>query len=120
MNIRLREKDYYREPRCPFCNSPFDLPATIRTEFGEFTGGICRCGAVYSYDPTGHNMGEALLDALIFACDNDWDKFYSIGFEDYSEAVFNYDINIHRLWGVRDIRREEGGKIIFIKIKKEN
>lgn len=113
-------RDYYREARCPFCNMPIQIPLTIRTEFGEFEGGSCECGAVFTCDLTGHNMGEALLDALIYACDNDWDRLANIDSEDYNEAVFNYDINTNRMWNIRDARRDQGGKIIFIKIKKRN
>lgn len=117
----IREhKDYYRDAQCPFCNDPIPMPSTIVTEFGEIIGGDCRCGAVYTCDLTGHNIGEALLDALIFACGNDWDRVFNIGYEDYNESVFNYDINTHRIWNIRDIRRDQGGKIIFIRIKKKN
>lgn len=117
----MREyKEYYREPLCPFCNRPIRIPEAIGTEFGEIIGGDCDCGAVYTCDLTGHNMGEALLDALVYACGNDWDRVYNIGAEDYSEAVFNYDINTHRMWNIRDIRTDQGGKIIFIRIKKGN
>lgn len=121
MEKGLRQyRDYYKEARCPFCNMPVQMPLTIRTEFGEIIGGSCDCGAVYTCDLTGHNMGEALLDALVYACDNDWDRVFNIDSDDYSEAVFNYDINTHRIWNIRDIRRDQGGKIIFIRIKKRN
>lgn len=117
----LREyKDYYRDARCPFCNEPIRMPSVIKTELGEVVGGDCNCGAVYTCDLTGHNIGEALLDALVFACDNDWNGLFNLGSNDYDEAVFNYDINTHRIWNIRDVRRDQGGKIIFIRIKKRN
>lgn len=117
----LREyRDYYRDARCPFCNEPIRMPSVIKTELGEVVGGDCNCGAVYTCDLTGHNIGEALLDALVFACDNDWNGLFNLGSNDYDEAVFNYDINTHRTWNIRDVRRDQGGKIIFIKIKKRN
>lgn len=121
LNTRLREtREFDREARCPFCNAVIHLPLTIRTEFGDVTGGNCGCGAVYTCDLTGHNMGEALLDALVLACNNDWDRVFNLSSEDYSEAVFNYNINTHRIRDIRDFRRDQGGKIIFIRIKKQN
>lgn len=116
----METKEYFREARCPFCNVQIPLPLNIRTEFGDVTGGNCECGAVYTCDLTGHNMGEALLDALVLACDNDWNRVFNLGSEDYSEAVFNYNISTHRIWNIRDFRRDQGGKIIFIRIRKKN
>ena len=103
--------------RCPFCNTLLIAPGRIRTETGEFTGGICGCGAVFACDPTGHNVGEAYLDAITLACGGDWSACYSLTPEEnYKEAVFNYDPRTRRMWPVKDIRRDYSGKIIFIKI----
>ncbi len=115
-----RYGDFYREATCPFCGLPIQMPSELKTEFGVFIGGTCSCGAVYTCDLTGHNMGEALMDGLVFACDNDWDKAFSIGSDDYSEVVLNYDINNHMVWNIRDIRGERSGKIIFLRINKKN
>lgn len=94
------------------------MPENIRAEMGGFIGGRCDCGAVYACDPTGHNVGEAYLDALTYACGEDWNKFKFLNSDkNYREAVFNYDLRTHRLWNIRDIRRDYSGKIIFIKIE---
>ena len=105
--------------RCPFCNLLLSAPETIRTETGgEFTGGRCCCGVVYACDPTGHNVGEAYLDALMFACGGDWDTYYTLSPEDnYREAVFNYDLRTRTLWPIKDHRRDYSGKIVFVKLE---
>jgi hypothetical protein len=92
-------------------------PEEIKTDSGGFIGGKCECGAFYVCDPTGHNVGEAYLDALTYACGEDFTTFNSLsGGENYREAVFNYDLRTHKLWEVRDIRRDHSGKIIFIRL----
>ena len=64
---------------CPFCEKPIDEPQEIKTSFGStFTGGKCGCGAVYVFDRGGHNLGDAYVDALAYACNNDWDKAWSL------------------------------------------
>jgi hypothetical protein len=103
--------------RCPFCDAFLIAPDRVRTEAGEFTGGICSCGAVFACDPTGHNLGEAYLDAITFACGGDWSRCYSLSPEEnYREAVFSYDLRTHKMRPVNDIRRDHSGKIVFIKI----
>jgi len=109
-------QDKDESARCPFCSGTIPPPEAIRTETGEFTGGRCECGAVYACDPTGHNVGEAYLDALIYASGGDWNKVQSIDAESFHEAVRNYDMGAHRMWEIRDIRRDYACKIIFIKV----
>jgi hypothetical protein len=92
------------------------MPEAIRTDTGEFIGGKCECGAVYACDPTGHNVGEAYLDALIYASGGDWNKVQSGDAESYQETVRNYDMGAHRTWEIRDIRRDYTCKIVFIKV----
>lgn len=117
MRQRTRE-DKNETARCPFCRQEIKAPEEIKTETGGFMGGRCDCGAVYVCDPTGHNVGEAYLDALTYACGEDWMKFASLNSgENYREAVLNYDLRSHRLWETRDIRRDYSCKIIFIKVE---
>ncbi len=116
MRRKIRE-DKDATPKCPFCAAVIRPPEEIKTESGGFIGGKCECGAVYVCDPTGHNVGEAYLDALIYACDENHVTFDSLsGGENYREAVFNYDLRAHRLWEVMDVRRDYSCKIIFIKL----
>ncbi|MEC4675630.1 MAG: hypothetical protein VST72_01730 [Nitrospirota bacterium] len=78
---------------CPFCKSPIDKPREIENGFGDtFTGGKCVCGAVYIFDRSGHNLGEAYVDGLAYACDGDWDKAWGlIPDEDYEVRELSYD-----------------------------
>lgn len=119
MILRLRE-DKDERPRCPFCSELLKAPEPIKTEGSKFIGGTCECGAVYACDPTGHNVGEAYLDALLYASGGDWNAFSSLNPDaDYKEAVLNYDLRTNRLWKVKDIRRDYSGKIVFVKINKK-
>lgn len=112
MKFRIRE-DKDAGPKCPFCERLLIMPETVKTATGEFVGGRCECGAAFACDPTGHNVGEAYLDAIMYASGAGLDA-------DYREAVFNYDINTHRLWHIKDIRRDYSGKIVFVKVIKQN
>jgi len=113
---RVRE-DKDETARCPFCKLFLRSPEEIKTVSGGFIGGRCECGAVYVCDPTGHNVGEAYVDALAYAYGEDWAGFGSLkADEGYREAVFNYDLRTNRLWEVKDIRRDYSAKIIFVKV----
>jgi hypothetical protein len=59
--------------------------------------GRCTCGAVYAFDVTGHNLGTAMIDALVLACDGDWDRAWGLLPEDdYADGlVENYDLESH-------------------------
>ncbi len=104
--------------RCPFCKEALRMPERIETATGSFIGGRCSCGAAYACDSTGHNVGEAYLEALSYACGEDLDKVYSLDSDkDYSEAIFNYDLHSHRMRQIKDIRRDFSGKIVFIKLR---
>jgi hypothetical protein len=113
---RIRE-DKDETAKCPFCAAMIRAPEEIKTEAGGFIGGRCGCGAVYVCDPTGHNVGEAYLDALTYACGGNITKFDSLNSgENYREAVFNYDMRAHKLWESKDVRRDYSCKMIFITV----
>lgn len=109
------------EPRCPFCfskiNQPKELPSR---KIIEFPLGVCsNCNAVYVYDATGHNMGAAFIEGLLFACNEDDYLAFSLSYgEDYTDAIVgNYDIFSHsivpdKIYNERYIR----GVLIFIKL----
>jgi hypothetical protein len=67
----------------------------------DFKGGLCRCGASFAHDPTARNGGAALLQALVQACEGDWDEALSLAPEvDYDEGfVGRYNDRSHRLEG---------------------
>ncbi|MBN1833880.1 MAG: PBS lyase [Deltaproteobacteria bacterium] len=98
MVSRFSERTIIEKPICPFCGSLIDRPKDLDTRMpNEMPVGRCACGAVYACDITGHNLGSALIEALVFACKGDWDLAWGLfPEEDYLEKeVFNYDLETH-------------------------
>jgi len=81
--------------QCPFCDNYLARPVEINFKSMEFTGGICRCGAVYLLDRSGRNLGETYMDALTFLCRDDIEKALSLSEEDYEtvDLDYRYDSN---------------------------
>lgn len=106
-----------RPLQCPFCNTQLIRPVEIRLRTVELTGGICRCGAVYALDRTGHNLGEVYLDALTFLCRGDINGALSLNPEDYEDVVYDYDYETNRL----DARSRTGKirKMLFMRLKQQ-
>jgi hypothetical protein len=114
-------KDLSEEPRCPFCYYTIEQPTELqKRKLAEFPVGACgHCGAVYAYDATGHDMGAAFIEGLLFACDYDSDLAFSLSYgEDYADAVVgNYDIMTHTIVpGKICNERYVRGALIFVKI----
>ena len=63
----------------------------------EFPKGECACGAVYACDATGHNVGAAMVEALVSACGDDWDFAWELMPEDdyLTGRIENYDEQRH-------------------------
>ncbi|HUW64105.1 MAG TPA: PBS lyase [Spirochaetia bacterium] len=74
---------------CPFCGLPIERPKDMGTRRpGQMPVGACSCGAVYAFDVTGHNLGAAFIEALVFACNLDWDLAWGLTPEDdYLETI---------------------------------
>lgn len=105
---------------CPFCGMPVEKPRELPTRHPrEMPLGVCSCGAVYAYDATGHNLGAAFVEALVFACDMDWDLAWSLlPEEDYlTRLVEKYDGETHRIipGGVFEGRRVAGA-LYFVRL----
>jgi hypothetical protein len=84
--------------------------------------GSCSCGAVYACDETGHNLGSAMIEALVFSCNMDWDLAWGLlPEEDYQEEIVeNYDYNNHLIvhGGVFESRRISGA-LYFIRLHQD-
>jgi hypothetical protein len=84
--------------------------------------GSCSCGAVYACDETGHNLGSAMIEALVFSCNMDWDLAWGLlPGEDYQEEIVeNYDYNNHLIvhGGVFESRRISGA-LYFIRLHQD-
>jgi hypothetical protein len=85
--------------QCPFCKLLIGEPHEIDTGLGStFLGGKCSCGAVYGYDRGGHSLGEMYVDALVYACNGDWDRAWSlIPDKDYYVHELSFDSRRNRL-----------------------
>ncbi len=90
------------KPLCPFCDASLDRPRDVEPKrLGDFGYGRCSyCGAVYVHDVTGFNLGAAFVEALGFACDDNWDMAWDLmPDEDYHDRLIeNYDENTHRIY----------------------
>ena len=98
MVSRFSERTIIDKPICPFCGALIDRPKELATRMpSEMPVGRCTCGAVYACDITGHNLGSALIEALVFACQGDWDLAWELLPEDdyLEKEVFNYDLETH-------------------------
>ncbi|MEA3385411.1 MAG: HEAT repeat domain-containing protein [Thermodesulfobacteriota bacterium] len=118
-----RGKSAY-EPVCPFCNSPIYRPKKVEPRrLGDFDCGACECGAVYVHDVTGHNLGAAWVEAIGFACNDDWDLAWSLTpGEDYQDAFLeNYDIesNLVLPTGRTKDDRVVRAALVFIRMAKD-
>lgn len=104
-------------PECPFCGRFINRMDEMKTEFGSVPGGSCECGAVYVCDPTGHNTGEAYMEALILARGN-WQINGIEEDEDYETVTFDYDEKSHQVVYSKG-RSSLSGRLVFIKLKVE-
>ena len=116
-------KDILEKPTCPFCSNPIDRPKELVARMpNEMPVGSCSCGAVYAFDVTGHNLGAAMVDALVFGCNGDWDLAWGLlPEEDYLEKeVKNYDIESHLIiHGTVYQGRRITGTLYFIRLHED-
>lgn len=119
----MKKKTMIKRPWCPFCGQKveraFDLP---NRKMREFSVGRCSCGAVYSCDPTGHNVGAAMVETLVHACGDNWDLAWELMPEDdyLTGRVEDYDEETHQ---VTDLRHVDGravrGVLYFVRLHTE-
>lgn len=96
--IPITQREITKKVACPFCYFPIDQPKEVQTSPREMPLGCCsNCGAVYAYDATGHNLGAAFAEALVFACNDDWGLAWNLlPEEDYQQMVVErYDLETH-------------------------
>lgn len=119
----LFKREFVKKPECPFCGLPIERPKEpVTRRQGEMPVGSCTCGAVYAYDVTGHNLGSAFIEALVFSCNMDWDLAWMLlPEEDYLEKlVENYDSESHFIvpGGSYEGRRISGA-LYFIRLHQD-
>jgi hypothetical protein len=122
MTVRATEGRFFGKgvmvkPTCPFCGMLIGKPDQVPS--GKMPLGVCSCGAVYACDVTGHNLGSAMIEALVHACSGDWDCAWELTpDEDYSDKELkNYDLETHNIIqsGVYEGRRI-AGVLYFIRL----
>jgi hypothetical protein len=120
MESKFFGKDILSRPKCPFCGLVIDKPRHLSQNAMPVGG--CTCGAVYAFDVTGHNLGSAMIEALVYACGGDWDCAWSLtSDEDYvEEQIYNYDDQTHMIirGGAYEGRRI-AGTLYFIRVRKD-
>lgn len=109
-----------KDPWCPFCGQKVDKPvdATDRA-MHEFPVGHCQCGAVYSSDATGHNVGAAIVETLIYACGNNSDLAWELMPEDdyLTGRLENYDEMTHQVVDIKNLDgRPVRGVLYFVRL----
>jgi len=116
----------YREserPRCPFCGQPFGRPPKVNPrDEGDFYKWLCPCGAVGAYDATGNNLGDALMEAIAFAYDDDLEKAMAMEPDkDYEIRYLDgYRAGEHRVIGGRMTPKSGLAAFVFVKVKAPN
>jgi hypothetical protein len=113
-------RDLVKKPVCPFCGMFIEKPKELTTRMpGEMPVGSCSCGAVYACDETGHNLGSAMIEALVFGCDMDTDLAWGLlPDDDYvEEIVEHYDYINHSIIHGRFFEsRRISGALYFIRL----
>ncbi len=108
-------------PWCPFCGQDVARPQfPDKRKMGEFSLGRCECGAVYASDPTGFNVGAALVECLVHACDDNWDLAWDLlPEEDYlTGRIEDYDEISHQVVETRNLDgRIIRGVLYFVRLQ---
>ncbi|MCF6290880.1 MAG: HEAT repeat domain-containing protein [Desulfobacterales bacterium] len=119
----MRNINIKTSPWCPFCNQIVGRPAMLdERKMGEFPVGRCTCGAVYVSDPTGFNIGAAMVDCLVCACGENWDLAWDLlPGDDYLTArLEDYDEQTHQIIETRNLDgRVIRGVLYFIRLHKD-
>jgi hypothetical protein len=110
-------------PWCPFCGQDIERPQPqMQRKMNEFTAGACQCGAVYTCDPTGFNVGAAMVECMVHACQDNWDLAWELTpDEDYIDGRLDkYDEQTHQVveLGNLDGRRVKG-VLYFIRLNRD-
>ena len=119
----MKKQKITTAPWCPFCGQKVGRATdAIERKMQEFQVGRCQCGAVYTSDPTGHNIGSAMVETLVFACNDNWDFAWDLMPEDdyLTGRVEDYDEITHQVVNTRNIDgRPVRGVLYFVRLHTE-
>jgi hypothetical protein len=108
-------------PWCPFCGQDVGKPHyPDERKMSEFALGSCPCGAIYASDPTGFNVGSAIVECLVHACGDNWDLAWELlPDEDYlTGRIEDYDEQTHQVVETRNLDgRIIKGVLYFIRLQ---
>ena len=111
------------KPWCPFCGIDVGRSTdAVQRKMTEFPVGRCDCGAVYVCDATGHNVGSAMVECLVYACGEDWDLAWELLPEDdyLTGRIDNYDEVTHKVVPTRELDgRWVRGVLYFVRLHKD-
>ena len=109
------------KPWCPFCGQDVGRPQyPDKRKLGEFSLGSCECGAVYASDPSGFNIGAAIVECLVHACGDNWELAWDLLPEqDYlTGRIEDYDEVTHQVVETRNLDgRIIRGVLYFIRLQ---
>lgn len=113
-------KELIQIPKCPFCGQEIPRPE-ISGDDPDILLGKCSCGAVFACDESGKNLGAAFIEALVMACNKDWNMAWEMSEEeDFTTSVIeHYDPITHFIVpsGVFEKRRIAGA-LYFVRLNK--
>ncbi|MGB3224264.1 MAG: DVU0298 family protein [Desulforhopalus sp.] len=85
----------------------------------EFPVGRCQCGAVYTSEATGHNIGAAIVETLVYACNDNADFAWELMPEDdyLTGRIENYDERLHQVVATKNVDgRAVSGVLYFVRL----
>lgn len=117
------KKQANSKPWCPFCGMEVGRPVEApQRKMTEFPVGRCECGAIYVCDATGHNVGSAMVECLVYACGEEWDLAWELIPEDdyLTGRVEDYDDVTHQICPKRNLDgRGVRGVLYFVRLHKD-
>ena len=107
-------------PWCPFCGQSVGKPSHApERKMNEFPVGRCLCGAVYTCDATGHNVGSAIVETLVYACNDNADFAWELLPEDdyLTGRIENYDEDKNQVVAKKNVDgRAVRGVLYFVRL----
>ena len=86
---------------------------------GDSLQGRCQCGALYVSDSTGYNVGNAMVECLVAACNDNWDLAWDLvpGDDYLTGRVEDYDEQSHQVIEAGNLDgRAVHGVLYFIRL----
>jgi hypothetical protein len=116
----MAKKTITTPPWCPFCGQKVGRASDApERKMHEFPVGNCQCGAVYTCDATGHNVGAAIVETLVYACDGNAEFAWDLMPEDdyLTGRIENYDEQAHQVVAKKNLDgRAVRGVLYFIRL----